>query len=95
MQCLSRLFISQGEKSVLKSLIVERNLHCKDLHSDARHNFLVWHNNGRLRSGITFEAMKTSRACFRRAVKFCKNNENKLKKEILRNEFISKKPKEF
>ena len=55
-----------------KNRIVEWKLHCKVLHSDARHNFLVRHNNGRLRSGKTFEAMKTSRARFNRAVRFCK-----------------------
>ena len=33
-----------------KKRIVGWNLHCKDLNSDARHNFLVWHNIGRLRS---------------------------------------------
>ena len=82
-------------KKCHKKRIVGWNLHCKDLHSNARHNFLVWHNNGRLRSGETFEAMKTSRARFKRAVKFCKNNENMLKKEILLSKFISKKPKEF
>ena len=50
--------------------IVGWNLHCKHLHSDAGHIFLLWHNNGRLRSGVTFEALKTSRAHFKRAVTF-------------------------
>ena len=45
-----------------KKRVVGWKLHCKDLHSDARFNFLVCHNNGRLRSGGTFETMKTSRA---------------------------------
>ena len=71
--------------------IVGWNLHCKYLHSEAKHNFLEWHNNGRLRSGGIFEAMKTSRGWFKRAVEFCKNNENILKKKILLSKFISKK----
>ena len=71
------------------------NLHCKDLHSEARHRFPVWHNNDRLRTGVTFEAMRTSHARFKRTVMFCKNNENLLKKEILLSKFISKNPKNF
>ena len=39
--------------------------------------------------------MKTSCARFKRVVKFCKNNENMFKKEILLNKFILKKNKEF
>ena len=70
-------------------------MHCKELHSDARHNFLLWHNTGRLDSGETFVGMKTSRAPFKRAMKLCKNVENALKKENLLNKFISKKTKEF
>ena len=60
----------------------------KDLHSDARHKFLLWHKNGRLRSGKTFEPMK-SRTRFEWQVKFCKNEENILKKVIpLKNSFL-------
>ena len=70
-------------------------MHCKDLHSDARKNFLLWHINGQLRSGVIFEAMKTSRARFKRAAKFCKKNENMLEKEILPNKIIFKNPQNF
>ena len=38
-------------KKCHKKRIVGRHLHCNDLHSEARHIFLVWQNNGRLRSG--------------------------------------------
>ena len=52
-------------KNCHKKRIVGWNLHCKDIHTDVRLIFLVWHNNGRLRSGQTFEAKKTSRARFK------------------------------
>ena len=69
-----------NRKKCLKNRTIGWNLHCKDLTSDDGHNFFVWYSNGRLRSGVTFEAMKTSRARFRSAVKFCKNNEKMSKK---------------
>ena len=37
-------------KTCPKIRIVGWNFHCKDLHSDARQNFILWHKNGRLRS---------------------------------------------
>ena len=70
-------------------------MYCKDFHSNARHNFLLWNNNGRLCSGETFEDMKTSRTRIKKSLNLCKNNKNMFKKAILLNKFISKKPKEF
>ena len=90
MVTLSKYFTRR--KKCHKKRIVGWTLHCKDLHYNARHNFLIWHSNGRLRSGVTFEAMKTSRARLRRTVKFCKNSIKMLKKVILLNKLISEKP---
>ena len=50
------------------------NRYCKNLHDDARKKFLIWHRHGRIRVGETFEAMKTSRSTFKKALKFCGKN---------------------
>ena len=71
------------------------NRYCKNLHGDARKKFLIWHSHGRIRVGETFEAMKTSRSTFKKALKFCRKNELRLKKEILLAKFKTKKSKFF
>ena len=54
-----------------KNQIIGWNMYCKDLHSNVRHNFFLWHNNGLLRSGGNFKAMKASQTRFKRSLKFC------------------------
>ena len=57
------------------------NDNCKALYEKARSAFLNWVINGRVRYGDLFEQMKTSRSMFRKALKFCKNNETRLKRQ--------------
>ena len=61
--------------------VVGWNDHCKYLYSRARTAFLNWVKNGRVRYGDLFEHMKKSRSMFRKALKFCKDNETRLKRE--------------
>ena len=59
------------------------NMHCKDLYNKARENFIKWKENSKCRFGHEFEEMKQSRKEFKIALKFCKDNEIKLKKDKL------------
>ena len=72
-----------------KSMVVGWNYYCKDLYAVAREDFLAWHFNGRVRSGAEFEKMKSSRAEFKKALKFCKTNEAVIRKENLLRKFTS------
>ena len=67
--------------------VVGWNYYCKERYATARECFLVWNNNGRLRSGDEFEAMKSSRLAFKNALNYCKNNEQKIKKENMLRKF--------
>ena len=66
--------------------VVGWNYYCKTLHAIARENFLNWHRGGKLRNSPEFDEMKISRAVFRNALRFYKNNEKNIKNEnLLRN----------
>ena len=66
-----------------KHRVVGWNVYCKDLYSIARENYLNWHGNGKIRSGPLFENMKLSRSDFKNALKYCRDNELKIKKQNL------------
>ena len=66
------------------------NNHCRELHSVARQNYLVWVQNDKPRFGPVFEDMKLSRSNFKRALNFCKNNETQICKQNLANVFLNK-----
>ena len=57
------------------------NDNCKDLYEKARAAFINWVKGGRIRYGDLFEQMKSSRSIFKKALKFCKNNEKRLKRQ--------------
>ena len=68
---------------------------CKFLYSIARDKYKIWNNNGRIRYGIIYDEMKSSRTEFKRALKLCKVNENNIKKSKLCNSFKDKTKKTF
>ena len=70
-----------------KNTVIGWNTHCKGYYKLAREKFLIWHNGGRIRSGDDFEAMKSSRSAFKNALKHCKDNEKRIKHEILLTKF--------
>ncbi len=59
------------------------NERCLELRKVARTSFLTWKENGKPRYGIYYENMKKSRTNFKKALKFCKENEIKIKKDKL------------
>ena len=66
------------------------NLYCKDLHAEARLQYLNWMQNGKPRQGFIFDQMKLSRSNFKRALDYCRNNEARICKQNLANAFSSK-----
>ena len=57
------------------------NEYCKEYYLISRNKFIEWKENGRIRSGELFNEMKNARKNFKNSLKFCKNNELKIKKE--------------
>ena len=75
--------------------VVGWNFHCRELYRIAREKYMEWHSNGRIRMGSLFEEMKTSRKAFKNALKYCRNNEAKIKKEIILRKFGLKNKSAF
>jgi hypothetical protein len=48
------------------------NRHIRDFKNDAKRNFIVWKNKGRIRSGIEYECMIESRRLYKKEVKKAK-----------------------
>ena len=67
----------------------------KHLHSKARETFLLWKVCGRPVSGDLCESMRTARAEFKCALKYCKDNEELIRKEKLLRSLNDKDYKRF
>ena len=63
------------------------NLYCQDLYKKSRECFLKGHNSGRIRSGIIFENMKSSRKFFKNALNYVSKNEINIRKQALLEKF--------
>ena len=74
-------------KNCKKHRIIGWNTHCKELYATARESFLAWHHSGRIRQGQFFDNMKQSRASFKNALKYCRKNEENIRKNILLDKF--------
>ena len=70
-----------------KHRVIGWNRFCKDLYILTREKYLRWHNNGRIRHGIMFEEMKSARYNFKKALKYCRDNEMKIRKDNLLSKF--------
>jgi hypothetical protein len=64
-----------------------------DKHDAARQAFLDWVFVGKPRFGHTYEIMKRSRAQFKLALRFCKNNEEMLQNNLLASNVVADKSK--
>ena len=64
-------------------IVIGWNNYCKNKYSNARHHYMLWHEGGKPRNGLLFENMKLSRSDFKGALKYCRNNEMKIRKENL------------
>ncbi len=71
------------------------NEYCKELHSIARDAFLLWRRNGSPRSGPVFEAMSRSRAQFKRTLRQCRADEERLKSDSIAKKLLLSDMKQF
>jgi len=71
------------------------NEYCREAHEQAREAFLMWQSNNKPRQGYIFNLMKTTRASFKYALRFCRSVENRSKADALAKEFLLKDPKVF
>ena len=55
------------------------NDHVKHLHYIARKQFLLWKDRGRPLQGKLLDDMKKTRADFRSALKYCRDNESQIR----------------
>ena len=71
------------------------NQYCKLLYSEAREAFLEWLRGGKIRYGDEYEKMKVKRKEFVSALKYCKENETKIRNDKMASAFRGKNVKEF
>ncbi|KAG7299102.1 hypothetical protein JYU34_017603 [Plutella xylostella] len=66
-----------------KRYITGWNKHVKDAHSEARLRFNMWVLHNRPPCGEIYDNMRQSRAIFKSKLKWCQNNEDKIKMDII------------
>ena len=71
------------------------NDECKNFYQRARDNYFLWLNNGKIRSGLLFENMKSSRTLFKNALQKCKDNEQNIRKQNMLKSFYTDDRKTF
>ena len=71
------------------------NEYVKKYYRDARDKFLKWKHFGRKKGTVDHCNMLSSRARFRKAFRYCKNNRAKIQKEKLASNLAQKKYKDF
>ena len=71
------------------------NKYVKDLYATARKNFLKWKSKGKPLNGFYRDVMRSTRALFKNALKFCKDNEEEIRKERMTDSSKNKKYEEF
>ena len=71
------------------------NEYVKKYYRDARDKFLKWKHFGRKKGTVDHCNMLSSRARFRKAFRYCKNNRAKIQNEKLASNLAQKKYKDF
>ena len=71
------------------------NTYVAEKHETARNAYLLWRNCGKPRSGFCFENMKTSRAQFKLALRYCKANVEEMKANACAESLFDTDPKKF
>jgi hypothetical protein len=69
------------------------NEYCAEAHAQARESFLLWVANGKPRYGVMYNMMSTTRAHFKRCLRWCKKNESKARADSLAKKFMNKDAK--
>jgi hypothetical protein len=83
------------ETSMQNKIIPGWNVYCREVHATARQAFLAWVRNGRIRNGVLYDNMKTTRQVFKEQLEICKRNENDIKKQKLVESFRIKNKTNF
>lgn len=65
------------------------NKYVKEAHAEARYRFLLWVQNGKPSSGMTYTQMCESRKAFKAKLKWCQNNERKIKMDIIASHHVN------
>jgi len=68
---------------------------CKEAHSQARDNFLLWVQSGNPRAGHIFETMRRSRSVFKLTLRQCQKDKDRIQADRIANQFLSKSSKSF
>ena len=71
------------------------NEYVKDLYSKARKIFLAWMSNGKPTTGAYREIMRTTRASFKQALSYCRENEEGIRNKKLAESLRNKNYKDF
>jgi hypothetical protein len=71
------------------------NDYCSEAHSQARDAFLLWCSVGKPRQGEVWRLMQKSRSHFKYALRYVKNNKDKVSADSLANKLMSKNSKSF
>ena len=66
-----------------------------DLYDISRDAYFLWRDSGSPRQGMLFDMKNRTKARFKGAMRFIKNNEDTLKKDSLARKLLSKNDKEF
>lgn len=86
-QCPSSLDAERGRRG---KHVVGWNRHVKQAHADARLAFHIWSISGKPTSGYVYKQMYDTRKVFKSKLKWCQNNQNKIKMDILADNHKSK-----
>ena len=81
--------LPKKSKNKKRCKVIGWNDHCKALYNEARDAFRAWNANDRIRYGDIFERMKLSRSKFREALRYCRNNENLIRRKKCLDLFLS------
>ena len=82
-------------KTKTRQQVTGWNEHCRESHALAREKFLEWNADGRIRNGVLFEEMKTTRSDFKYSLRHCRKNEMQIKKQKLCNAYKSSNSGKF
>lgn len=71
------------------------NVYCREIHAIARDAFLAWRHLGSPRSGDAFHMMQKARGQFKRVLRQCKANKDKVAADGLAMKLLAREPKDF
>lgn len=81
--CESAIVGRESRKHIRKNVVIGWNKHVSEVHRTAREKFLIWSSYGKPVSGQLFEDMRTARKMFKSRLKWCQDQEQQIKIDIL------------